>query len=230
MMGGADKIMAKGRELHDQGKYLEASEILNKLVFGEPQNQAAKDLLADVYEQIGYQQENPGLRNSFLAGAYELRSGIPEGDTPDSMTADIARAMTTDLFLDFLGILMDSRKTNGMAFTINLITPDNGEKYVLELSNDTLTNIEGYQAEDADLTLTITRLGLGKVIAGIKSLKDQIADGDAKAEGDLGVLQQLASTMVRFEPGFEILPGTKGPSSKEDLNDFEVGPVELSGE
>ena len=51
MMGGADKIMAKGRELHDQGKYLEATEILNKLVFAEPQNQPAKDLLADVFEQ-----------------------------------------------------------------------------------------------------------------------------------------------------------------------------------
>ena len=53
MMGGAGKIMAKGQELHDQGKYLEATEILNKLVFAEPQNQIAKDLLADVYEQIG---------------------------------------------------------------------------------------------------------------------------------------------------------------------------------
>ena len=225
MMGGADKIMAKGRELHDQGKYLEASEILNKLVFGEPQNQAAKDLLADVYEQLGYQQENPGLRNSFLAGAYELRTGIPEGDTPDSMTPDIARAMTTDLFLDFLGILMDGRKADGMAFTINLVTPDNGEQYVIELSNNTLTNIEGYQAEDADLTLTITRLGLGQVIAGVKSLADQIADGDAEAEGDLGVLKQLASTIVRFEPAFEILPGTKGPAVESDLNDFEVGPI-----
>ena len=60
MMGGAAKILAKGQDLHDQGKYLEASEILNKLVFAEPQNQAAKDLLADVYEQLGYQQENPG--------------------------------------------------------------------------------------------------------------------------------------------------------------------------
>ena len=230
MMGGADKIMAKGRELHEQGKYLEASEILNKLVFAEPQNQPAKDLLADVYEQLGYQQENPGLRNSFLAGAYELRSGIPEGKTPDSMTVDIARAMTTDLFLDFLAILMDARKADGMAFTINLVTPDNGEKFVIELSNNTLTNIEGYQAEDADLTLTITRLGLGQVIAGVKSLADQIADGDAQAEGNLSVLQQLASTMVRFELGFEILPGTKGPSPEMDLNSFEVGPVEVSGE
>ena len=230
MMGGSDKIMAKGKELHDQGKYLLASEILNKLIFAEPQNQPAKDLLADVYEQLGYQQENPGLRNSFLAGAYELRSGIPEGATPDAMTPDVARAMTTDLFLDFLAIMMDSRKAEGMEFTINLVTPDNGEQYIIELSNATLTNIEGYQADDADLTLTITRLGLGQVIAGVKSLADQIADGDAKAEGDLSVLKQLASTMVRFEIGFEILPGTKGPATEQDLNDFEVGPFETSGE
>jgi alkyl sulfatase BDS1-like metallo-beta-lactamase superfamily hydrolase len=230
MMGGADRIMSKGRELHDEGKYLEASEILNKLVFAEPQNQAAKDLLADVYEQIGYQQENPGLRNSFLAGTYELRSGIPEGATPESLTPDIARAMTTDLFLDFLGILMDSRKAEGMEFTINLVTPDNGEQYVVELSNATLTNIEGFQVEDADLTLTITRMGLAQAMTGAKSLADQIAEGSAQAEGDVGVLSQLASTFVRFELGFEILPGTKGPSSVDELNDFEVGPVGVSGE
>ena len=66
----------------DEGKYLLAQEILNKLVYAEPQNQAAKDLLADVFEQIGYQQENPGLRNSYLAGAYELRQGIPRAKSP----------------------------------------------------------------------------------------------------------------------------------------------------
>lgn len=59
MMGGAEKILAKGRQLNDQGKYREAVEILNKLVYAEPGNQAAKDLLADVYEQIGYQKESP---------------------------------------------------------------------------------------------------------------------------------------------------------------------------
>ena len=66
---------------------------------------------------------------------------------------------------------------------------------------------------------------------GAKSLADQIADGDAQVEGDLSVLKQLASTMVRFELGFEILPGTKGQSSpEENLNDFEVGPLATAGE
>jgi alkyl sulfatase BDS1-like metallo-beta-lactamase superfamily hydrolase len=230
MMGGAQKIMAKGKALSDRGEYRLAQEILNKLVQAEPGNQPAKDLLADVFEQIGYQQENPGLRNSFLNGAFELRSGIPEGASPKSSGPDVIRAMSTELFLDFVGIRMDSRKAAGMEFTINLVTPDNGEKFVIELSSATLTNIEGYQAEDADLTVTIDRADLELTMMGKKTLMAQIDDGTAKIRGDKGVLKQLASTLVEFELGFEIMPGTKGPAPKEDLNPYEVGPTNLHGE
>ena len=184
MMGGGSKIMKEGKKLHDQGEYLAASEILDKLVFAEPRNQAAKDLLADVYEQLGYQQENPGLRNAFLAGAYELRSGIPEGESPKSSGPDMIRAMSTDLFLDFLGIRMDGTKAEDMAFKINLVTPDNGEKYLIELSNSALTNIEGYQAKEADLTLSIDRADLEQVMMGVKTLEgpDRGRYGDFRGE------------------------------------------------
>jgi alkyl sulfatase BDS1-like metallo-beta-lactamase superfamily hydrolase len=64
----------------------------------------------NIFEQIGYQQENPGLRNSFLAGAYELRTGIPQGETAGSMCPDVVCAMSTELFLNFLGIRLDSRR------------------------------------------------------------------------------------------------------------------------
>ena len=116
------------------------------------------------------------------------------------------------------------------AAPMNLVTSDNGEKFVVELASATLTNIEGYQAEDADLTLTITRLGLALAMTGKKSLADQIADGDAKAEGNIKILAQLASTFVRFDPSFEILPGTKGTSTENDLNDFEVGPIAIEAD
>ena len=214
MMGGADKILARGRALHDEGKYLLAQEIVNKLVQAEPQNQVAKDLLADVFEQIGYQQENPGLRNSFLAAAYELRSGIPQGKTADSSSPDVIRAMSTELFLNFLGIRMDSRKAEGLRFTINLITPDNGEKFLIELENATLTNIQGFLADKPDLTLTINRSDLEQTMMGAKTLEAQIAAGTAKVQGDASVLKQLASTMVDFDPRFEIMPGTKARDTK----------------
>ena len=209
MMGGSEKILARGRDLHDEGKYFLAQEIVNKLVQAEPQNQVAKDLLADIFEQLGYQQENPGLRNSYLAAAYELRSGIPQGETANSSSPDVIRAMSTELFLNFLGIRMDSRKAEGMRFTINLITPDNGEEFLVELENATLTNIKGFLAKNPDLTLTINRADLEQTMMGSKTLEAQIADGTAKVEGDAGILKQLASMMVDFDPRFEIMPGTK---------------------
>jgi alkyl sulfatase BDS1-like metallo-beta-lactamase superfamily hydrolase len=218
MMGGAEKILARGQDLHNQGKYLLASEIVNKLVQAEPQNQAAKDLLADIFEQVGYQQENPGLRNSFLAATYELRTGIPQGEIANTSSPDVIRAMSTELFLNFLGIRMDSRKAEGMRFTINLITPDNGEKFIVELENATLTNIKGFQASKPDLTLTINRSDLELTMMGAKTLEAQLADGTALARGDPSILKQLASTMVEFDARFEIMPGTKVArvAAKED--------------
>ena len=114
MMGGSAKIMAKGKELIGQGKYLEASEILNKLVLAEPRNQPARHLLADAYEQLGYQAESTSVRNSYLQGAYELRNGLPGGTPPRSTGPDVVRAMSTEMWLDFLGISMDPKRAEGM--------------------------------------------------------------------------------------------------------------------
>ena len=231
MMGGAQKIMDRGQQLHNEGRYLHAQEIVNKLVQAEPQNQTAKELLADIFEQLGYQQENPGLRNSYLAAAYELRTGIPQGETANSSSPDVIRAMSTELFLNFLGIRMDSRKAEGMRFTINLITPDNGEKFIVELENATLTNIKGYQAEKANLTLTINRSDLEQTMMGTKMLEAQIADGTAKVQGDASILKQLASTMVDFDPRFEIMPGTKARGAKvAHANSYEAVPRQTIAE
>ena len=211
MMGGRGPILAKGRELYDQGQYRHAQEILDKLVWAEPDDQEAKDLLADVYEQLGYQQESPSARNSFLAAALELRSGIPEGAIPESVTPDVLRAMSTELFLDFLGIMMDSKAAEaaGLGFTANLVTPDRGETFVLELSNATLTNIEGFTADDADLTITVDRDDLNGIMTGQTTFQALVADGRATIEGNPALLAQLMSTMVQFTPDFEMLPETK---------------------
>lgn len=209
MMGGAKKIMTKGRQLFDQGKYREATEILNKLVYAEPDNQTAKDLLADVYEQIGYQKESPSVRNSFLGAAYELRHGMPAGAVPKSSGPDTIRGMSTDLWLNFLGIRLDSKKAEGMQFVINLVTPDNGEKYVVEMSNATLTNIKGVQAKKPDLTITVNRADLEQVMGGKATFDDLIKSGKAKFDGNRQPFDQLKGILVTFTPDFELLPGTR---------------------
>jgi alkyl sulfatase BDS1-like metallo-beta-lactamase superfamily hydrolase len=223
MMGGAENIIRRGQELRDEGRYFHAQEILDKLVWAEPDNQKAKDLLADVWEQIGYQQENPGLRNSFLAGAFELRSGIPEGSPPSTSGPDMISAMSTGLFLDFIGIRMDSKKAEALgSYTMNLITPDNGEKYAIDLSNGTFTNVEGFLHEEPDLAITIDRSDLEVIMAGAKRFTDAIEDGMAQAEGNAGILDEIASTLVVFDPFFEVLPGTAAPATDSELNPYSV--------
>ena len=69
-----------------------------------------------------------------------------------------------------------------MRFTINLVTPDNGEKFLIELENATLTNIQGFQADKPDLTLTINRTDLEQTMMGAKTLEAQIKDGTAKVQ------------------------------------------------
>jgi alkyl sulfatase BDS1-like metallo-beta-lactamase superfamily hydrolase len=218
MMGGAAKIMPKGRGLIAQGRYLEATEILNRLVLAEPQNQEARNLLADAFEQIGYQRESSSVRNAFLNSAHELRSGIQSGVAASSTGPDVIRAMTTEQWLDFLAISMDSRKANGMRFTINLITPDNGEKFLIEMSNATLTNIKGFADPKANLTITLNRSDLNQVMMGAKSFEALEAEGKAQFGGDRSPFEQLKSTLVQFTPDFEVFPGTRNarptPASK----------------
>jgi alkyl sulfatase BDS1-like metallo-beta-lactamase superfamily hydrolase len=208
MMGGSDRIIAKGRELVAQGKYLLASEILNRLVFAEPKNMPARQLLADAYEQLGYQAESTSVRNTFLQGAFELRNGMPGGVPPRSTGPDVVRAMSTEQWLDFLGISVDPKKAEGLRYTVNLVTPDNGEKYAIELENATLTNIKGFLAASPNLTVTVNRADLDRVMMGVATF-DQLADeGKARFEGDRTVIHKLRDLMVTFTPDFEILPGT----------------------
>jgi alkyl sulfatase BDS1-like metallo-beta-lactamase superfamily hydrolase len=208
MMGGSAKILAKGRELYKQGKYRHAQEILNKLVYAEPGNQAAKELLADVFEQIGYQKESTSLRNSFLAGAYELRSGIPAGASPKTGGPDMVRGMTTGLLLDYLAVRLDSKQAEGVSYKVNLLTPDNGEKYAIELNNSALTSVRDFQIPTPDLTVTVNRSDIEKMLLGAASLEQLVSAGKVRLEGDARLLEQIKGMFVQFDSGFEILPGT----------------------
>jgi len=208
MMGGSTAIEAKSRELFEAGDYRLAMEILNKLVYAEPENAIAKDLLADVFEQLGYQYESASMRNVFLASAQELRNGVDSMPASRGTSPSLARAMTTGQWWDAMATRVDSERADGMEFVLNFITPDNEQQFVIELSGGTLSNIQGYQASAPDATITMNRADLETVIMGRATLIEQLQSGNGFVEGDTSVLSQLASVLVSFNAGFEVLPGT----------------------
>jgi len=115
---------------------------------------------------------------------------------------------------------LNSKKAAGKQFKINLSTPDNGEKFVVELSNATLTNVEGFQADDADLSITINRSDLVQTMMGAVGFDEQIASGKAKFVGNRDAYEQLKTLLVHFDLGFEIMPGTGARDLTPEENTF----------
>lgn len=208
MMGGADAILDRAGDLYDAGDYRLAMEILNKLVYAEPENAEAKDQLAATFEQLGYQYESASMRNVFLSAAQELRNGAPPIAAPRGTSPSLARAMTTSQWWDAVATRINSEAADGSSFILNFITPDTGQEFVIELSGGTLSNIEGYSAENPDATITINRTELDRVIMGQATLPGLLQSGAGEVTGDPAVLLQFASILVTFDPRFEILPGT----------------------
>jgi alkyl sulfatase BDS1-like metallo-beta-lactamase superfamily hydrolase len=73
--------------------------------------------------------------------------------------------------------------------------------------------VEGFQAEHPDLTLTVDRADFEPVITGQARFTDLIESGVMQAEGDTAAISKIQAAMVRFDPLFEIMPGTAGPAA-----------------
>ncbi|WP_213959829.1 alkyl sulfatase dimerization domain-containing protein [Variovorax sp. dw_954] len=205
MMGGADNLLKKAKEYYDKGDYRFVAQVVNNLVFADPNNQAAKNLQADALEQLGYQAESGPWRNFYLTGAKELREGVKKLPTPDTASPDTVRAMNMELFFDYLAMRLDGVKADGKTIRINLDFTDLKKKYALEMENGVLNHTEGRVLNNADTSLTLTRDTINKIMLKETTLKDAIASGAVKVQGNEGKLGELVSYLDNFDFWFPIV-------------------------
>ena len=211
-MGGADNVVQKSKQDFSQGEYRFVATALNKVVMADPQHQVARDLLADTYEQLGYQAEGAGWRNIYLTGAQELRVGIQTG-SPKTASADVISEMDMPTLFDYLAVQVDSIKAASLGdITLNVVTHSGDketkqtDKLFVEMSNGNLSNISVDTLKKADATLTVNKSDVVKVLLGQTTMKALLESGDATMEGDPKAFANIVSSLVKFEPDFEIVP------------------------
>lgn len=204
-MGGADNILKKAKTDFDQGNYRWVAQVVSKVVFADPQNKAARELEADALEQMGYQAESGPWRNFYLTGAQELRNGVQKLPTPNTASPDTVRAMTPEMFFDFLAVHIDGEKAGNAKAVINVDLGEDGGKYKLELENGVLNHSANQQADKADATLTLNRDTLNKIILKDETLKQAEDKGEVKVTGDAGKVDELLGYMDKFEFWFNIV-------------------------
>lgn len=117
-MGGADAVLQKAKTDFDKGEYRWVAEAVKQVVFANPNNRAAKDLLADAYEQMGYQAESGPWRSIYLMGALELRNGVPKLPALDFYGPDLLAAMPPELVFDYWGVRLNAAKAAGKKLTV----------------------------------------------------------------------------------------------------------------
>jgi alkyl sulfatase BDS1-like metallo-beta-lactamase superfamily hydrolase len=203
-MGGAENLLAQARQSFDKGEYRWVAQVVNHLVFADPDNTAALDLQADALEQLGYQAESGPWRNFYLSAAKELRDGVLDLDTPQ-LGSDVIKATPLDMFFDLLAVRLIGPKAAGKKIVLNAIFPDIDEEYLLIVENGVLNYALGKQDPEADATLTLSRTALDEVILGEAKLADKLSAGEAQISGSPEKLVEFLSLMDTFEFWFNIV-------------------------
>jgi len=204
-MGGSEAILARARKDFAKGEFRFVAQALSHLVFAEPDNSAARAMLADTFEQLGYAAESSTWRNAYLFGAQELRQGMPKAPPRPPIPRETLAALRTEQLWDVLGVRLNGPKAEGKHVVLNWSFTDTGETFVLRLENSALTYTEGMQAEVADASFSLARATLDEVLAKQTTFPDAIAAGRIEVDGDPARLAELMALMDEFPRMFEIV-------------------------
>ena len=204
-MGGGEAILARARKDFAKGEFRFVAQAVSHLVFAEPDNQAARAMLADTFEQLGYAAESSTWRNAYLFGAQELRQGMPKTPARPPMQRETLAALRTEQLWDVLGVRLNGPKAEGKQIVLNWSFTDTGETFALNLENSALTYTEGMQAANADASFTLARSTLDEVIAKQTSFPEAVAAGKVEVGGNPMRLAELMGLMDEFPRMFEIV-------------------------
>lgn len=198
--GGADVVIAKAQGFIDAGDPRFAAELLNHVIFADDANQTARDLLAGVYDRLGWGAENGTWRNFYLQGAYELRNGVQANQLDSSTAPEMVSALSVGQLFDSIAIRVNGPRAWDLAITIDWVFTDLGTTHRTQLSNGVLLHQDDpVQAADIDLTVTLTKPQLIGLLAGQLTL-DQVT-----TEGDTAVVGQLLAVLDANDTSFNII-------------------------
>jgi alkyl sulfatase BDS1-like metallo-beta-lactamase superfamily hydrolase len=205
LAGGEAALLLSARSAFERGEYRWVAELLNHLIFANPENAEARHLQADTFEQLGYQAESSTFRNSYLMGAQELRQGPPPAARTQIRAKGLLLAMTIQQVFDTLAVRLKSDEVAGVSLSLNWTFTDINEQWLLGISHRTLFSTPGRHDPQAAATITTTRRTLLEVISQSATFLDEIQAGNISIEGDATALITVLGNLDTFQTNFAIV-------------------------
>ncbi|WP_176547223.1 alkyl sulfatase dimerization domain-containing protein [Bacillus sp. AFS053548] len=197
-MGGAANILRQAKVDYEKGEYRWVAQVLKNVVMADPENSEAKNLLADAFEQLGYQAESANWRNIYLVGASELRYGINKDNSPLDVSG-IIKNMPVNEFLKLIAVKINGPKAEGRKITINVTLSDSNQLYTLNLENSVLFSRANKLDDNADVSLTIDQFAFYGTLLGLLSPEQAVGAGKLIISGDQTKLNEFLSLLDEFD-------------------------------
>ena len=158
--------------------------MLNDLVFADPGNRAARELLARTYEQLGYQAESGVWRNQYLTAALELRHGPPKKGIDVADALELLRRTPIPRFFDSMAVRLNGPKAEGRNTAVNVVFTDLGESHVLFLENAVLHHRKAPPDPEADATIRITHDLFLRLLTGQSGIRETVFSDELDVSGN----------------------------------------------
>ena len=203
-MGGVDLIYERAKSDFKKGNYRWVAEILNHCVSADPDHELSRAMLADTYEQLGYQSESAPWRNFYLSGAKELREGLIAGSNYNA-SEGIARGMPIDNLFKAMAVRLLPEEVEGLVMSINLDFDDLESRFCLVIQNSVLHGFADHSRDDANATVSISTLNFKRLMLGLTDGSTLIKDEQLRVEGDIKVVLRLGSLFDSFPRRFPLV-------------------------
>src|SRR5215212_1977987 len=203
-MGGADEVLRKAEASLAEGDLRWVAEVTSHVVFADPGNAGAKELLAGALDQLGYGSENATWRNFFLTGALELRRGVVRS-ADRAASADLLGALSVEHVFDSLAVRVDGPKAADLSLTVDWDFTEPEGRYLMRLRNGVLTHRKGRDGDEAGATIRLARSALDELLTNRVALDELLTSGRLVLEGDVAALGSVFGVLDRPDPGFAIV-------------------------
>jgi alkyl sulfatase BDS1-like metallo-beta-lactamase superfamily hydrolase len=187
--------------------YRWAAELLNHVVFGYPDNLEARNLQADILEQLAYLAESGPWRNFYLAGAWELRGNDVVKPQPAAViTPDMIAAMDVGQVFDYLGIRLNpvDKAVQQLTYSLNVTTENSDSAYWVEIRNCVVVLHAESPDQQPDASYVITRDGLNKLALNTATTAQLIDKELWVTSGNINTLNTFLSYLDVFMNKFPI--------------------------
>ena len=204
-MGGADKVLEKAIVSMKNGEYRWVGEVLNHVVFADPDNMKARKLLAEAYRQMGYQAESGPWRDIYLTGAKELAEGKGEESFDKQLSREFILQVPLVEFMKALSVTLDADKAANQRLKINIFFKALDQNFVLTIRNSVMHYREAAYDESADASVVLSRELFFQIMMKQVGITDLLTTDELQVEGSVLKLLNFFSMLGESNDNFNIV-------------------------